>query len=148
MLHGLRYHVTQRYAVVSGVHMVIFVPVIRGPKDSFYAWFMHISIYIYACVYCLSYAWLTHAGVQWADRDLVDVLAGASPTNGSLGLPLPLPYIYIYIYIYIWFFYEFCYFICNKDYSCVPGIFAFRGYEMDGFMDGIWILSCGPPGIG
>jgi hypothetical protein len=27
----------QRYVVVSGVHMVIFVPVIRGPKDSFYA---------------------------------------------------------------------------------------------------------------
>jgi hypothetical protein len=37
MLHGLRYHVTQRYAVVSGAHMVIFVPVIRGTKDSFYA---------------------------------------------------------------------------------------------------------------
>jgi hypothetical protein len=37
MLHGLRYHVTQRYAVVNGVHMVIFVPVIRGIKDSFYA---------------------------------------------------------------------------------------------------------------
>jgi hypothetical protein len=110
MLHGLRYHVTQRYAVVSGVHMVIFVPVIRGPKDSFYAWFMHISTYIYACIYCLSrliqdswlsYAWLTHAGVQWADRDLISVLAGASPTNGSPGLPLPLPYICIYIYFFI-----------------------------------------------
>jgi hypothetical protein len=37
MLHGLRYHVTQRYAVVNDVHMVIFVPVIRDPKDSFYA---------------------------------------------------------------------------------------------------------------
>jgi hypothetical protein len=37
MLHGLRYHVTQCYAVVNGVHMVIFVPVIRGSKDSFYA---------------------------------------------------------------------------------------------------------------
>jgi hypothetical protein len=47
----------------------------------------------------LSYAWLTHACVQWADRDLVGVLAGASPTNGSPGLPL---YIYIYIYIYIY----------------------------------------------
>jgi hypothetical protein len=31
-----------------------------------------------------------HARVQWADRDLVGVLAGASPTNGSPGLPLPL----------------------------------------------------------
>jgi hypothetical protein len=30
------------------------------------------------------------------DRDLVGVLAGASPTNRSPGLPLPLPYIYIY----------------------------------------------------
>jgi hypothetical protein len=37
MFHGLRYHVTQLYAVVNGVHMVIFVLVIRGPKDSFYA---------------------------------------------------------------------------------------------------------------
>jgi hypothetical protein len=37
MLHGLHYHVTQRYAVVNGVHMVIFVPVIHGIKDSFYA---------------------------------------------------------------------------------------------------------------
>jgi hypothetical protein len=37
MLHGLRYHVTQRYAVVNGVHMIIFVPVIRSLKDSFYA---------------------------------------------------------------------------------------------------------------
>jgi hypothetical protein len=69
---------------------------------------MHISTYIYVCVYrlsrliqdsWLSYAWLTHARVQWADRDLVGVLAGASPTNGSPGLPLPLPYIYIYIYV-------------------------------------------------
>jgi hypothetical protein len=67
---------------------------------------MHISTYIYACVYrmsrfiqdsWLSYAWLTHARVQWVDRDLVGVLAGASPTNGSPGLPLPLPYIYIYM---------------------------------------------------
>jgi hypothetical protein len=37
MLHGLRYYVTQRYAVVNSIHMVIFVPVIRGLKDSFYA---------------------------------------------------------------------------------------------------------------
>jgi hypothetical protein len=37
IMHGLYYHVTQRYAVVNGVHMVIFVPVIRGTKDSFYA---------------------------------------------------------------------------------------------------------------
>jgi hypothetical protein len=37
MLHGLRYHVTQRYAVVTGKNMEIFVPVIRGIKDSFYA---------------------------------------------------------------------------------------------------------------
>jgi hypothetical protein len=37
MLHGLRYHVRQRYAVVNGVHMVIFVPVIRDIKDSIYA---------------------------------------------------------------------------------------------------------------
>jgi hypothetical protein len=41
----------------------------------------------------LSYAWLTQASGQWADHDL----AGASPTNGSPGLPLPLPYIYIYV---------------------------------------------------
>jgi hypothetical protein len=65
---------------------------------------MHISTYIYACVYrlshlirdsWLSYAWLTQARVQWADRDLVGGLAEASPTNESPGLPLPLPYIYI-----------------------------------------------------
>jgi hypothetical protein len=37
MLHGLRYHVTQRYAVVTGKHIEIFVPVIRGIKDSIYA---------------------------------------------------------------------------------------------------------------
>jgi hypothetical protein len=37
MLHGLRYHVTQHYAVINGVHMVIFVPVIHGSKDSLYA---------------------------------------------------------------------------------------------------------------
>jgi hypothetical protein len=37
MLHDLRYHVTQRYAVVNGMHMVIFVPVIRGIKDFIYA---------------------------------------------------------------------------------------------------------------
>jgi hypothetical protein len=43
----------------------------------------------------LSYAWLTQAGVQWAERDPIGVLAGASPTNGSPGLPLPLPYIYM-----------------------------------------------------
>jgi hypothetical protein len=49
----------------------------------------------------LSYAWLTQAGVQWAERDPISLLAGASPTNGSPGLPLPLPYIYIYIYILI-----------------------------------------------
>jgi hypothetical protein len=36
-LHGLRYHVSQRYAVVTGKHMQIFVPVIRGIKDSIYA---------------------------------------------------------------------------------------------------------------
>jgi hypothetical protein len=36
-LHGLRYHVTHRYAVVNGVHMVIFVSVSQGTKDSFYA---------------------------------------------------------------------------------------------------------------
>jgi hypothetical protein len=70
---------------------------------------MHISTYIYACIYrllrlirdsWLSYAWLTQARVQWADRDLVGVLARASPTNGSPELPLSLPYIYIYcIYI-------------------------------------------------
>jgi hypothetical protein len=65
---------------------------------------MHIYTYIYVCVYrmsrlsgdtCLSYAWLTQAGVQVAERDTIGVLAGASPTNGSPGLPLPLPYIYI-----------------------------------------------------
>jgi hypothetical protein len=65
---------------------------------------MHIYTYIYACVYrmshlsgdtCLSYAWLTQAGVQVAERDTIYVLAGASPTNGSPELPLPLPYIYI-----------------------------------------------------
>jgi hypothetical protein len=52
----------------------------------------------------LSYAWLTHAPVQWANRDLVGILAGAFPTNGSPGalftVGQPLPYIYIYIYIY------------------------------------------------
>jgi hypothetical protein len=37
MLHGLRYHVTQSYTVVNDVHIVIFIPVIRGIKDSFYA---------------------------------------------------------------------------------------------------------------
>ena len=104
-LHGLRYHVSQRYAVVTGKHMQIFVPVIRGIKDSIYAWVMHICTYIYACVYrmsrlsrdtWLSYAWLTQAGVHWAERDPIGLLAGASPTNGSPGLPLPLPYIYIY----------------------------------------------------
>jgi hypothetical protein len=92
---------TQRYAVVTGKHMEIFVPVIRGIKDSIYAWVMHISTYIYAFVYrmsrlsrdtWLSYAWLTQAGVH----DPIGVLAGASPTNGSLGLPLPLPYIYLF----------------------------------------------------
>jgi hypothetical protein len=67
---------------------------------------MHICTYIYACVYrmsrlsrdtWLSYAWLTQAvDVQWAERDPIGLLAGASPTNGSPGLPLPLPYIYIY----------------------------------------------------
>jgi hypothetical protein len=36
---------------------------------------------------------LTQASGWWADR----VLAGASPTNGSSGLPLPRSYIYIYI---------------------------------------------------
>jgi hypothetical protein len=51
------------------------------------------------------YAWLTQAGVHWAERDPIDLLAGASSTNGSPGLPLPLPYIYIYIYIYIWWVY-------------------------------------------
>jgi hypothetical protein len=104
IIHGLCYHVTHRYAVVNDVHMVIFVSMSQGTKDSFYAWFMHITTYIYACVYrltritwdsWLSSAWLTQARVHWADRDLADVLAGASPTNGSPGLPLPLPYIYI-----------------------------------------------------
>jgi hypothetical protein len=47
----------------------------------------------------LSYAWLTQAGVQWAERDPIAVLARASPANGSTELPLPLPYIYIYIYL-------------------------------------------------
>jgi hypothetical protein len=42
----------------------------------------------------LSYAWLTQAGVQWAERDPIDLLVGALSTNGSLGLPLPLLYIY------------------------------------------------------
>jgi hypothetical protein len=101
IMHGLCYHVTHRYAVVNGVHMVIFVSVSRGTKDSFYVWFMHITTYIYACVYrltritrdsWLSSAWLTQARVHWADRDL----AGASPTNGSSGLSL----LYIYIYIH------------------------------------------------
>jgi hypothetical protein len=36
-LHGLRYHVSQRYAVVTDKHMQIFVPVIRGIKDYIYA---------------------------------------------------------------------------------------------------------------
>jgi hypothetical protein len=36
-LYGLRYHVSQRYAVVTGKHMQIFVLVIRGIKDSIYA---------------------------------------------------------------------------------------------------------------
>jgi hypothetical protein len=41
----------------------------------------------------LSLAWytLTQACGWWADR----VLAGASPTNGSPGLPLPRSYIYM-----------------------------------------------------
>jgi hypothetical protein len=104
IMHGLCYHVTHRYAVVNDVHMVIFVSVSRGTKNSFYAWFMQITTYIYACVYrltritqdsWLSSAWLTQARVHWADRDLAGVLARASPTNGSPGLPLPHPYIYI-----------------------------------------------------
>jgi hypothetical protein len=48
----------------------------------------------------LPYAWLAQAGVQWAEHDLIGVLAGASPTNGSLGLPLSLPYICIYIRVF------------------------------------------------
>jgi hypothetical protein len=36
-LHDLRYHVSQRYTVVTGKHIQIFVPVIRGIKDSIYA---------------------------------------------------------------------------------------------------------------
>ena len=31
---------------------------------------------------------MAQAGVQWAERDPIGLLAGASPTNGSLGLPL------------------------------------------------------------
>jgi hypothetical protein len=53
-LHGLRYHVSQCYAVVTDKHIQIFVPVIRGIKDSIYAWVMHICTYIYACVYRVS----------------------------------------------------------------------------------------------
>jgi hypothetical protein len=63
---------------------------------------IYIYIYIYAFVYCLTLivldSWLLTAWLRgcWVDR----VLAGASISRGSPGLPLPLPYIYIYIYIY------------------------------------------------
>jgi hypothetical protein len=114
MLHGLRYHVSQRYAIVNRhAHANI------RSRDSWQKLFhlcmsyehFHIP---YVCVYrlqrlsrdtLLSYAWLTQAGVQWADRDPIGLLAGASSTNGSPGLPLSLPYIYnIYIYIYIYIY--------------------------------------------
>jgi hypothetical protein len=48
----------------------------------------------------LSYAWLTQASGQWADHDL----AGASPTNGSPGLPLPLPYIYMCVCVCVFMY--------------------------------------------
>ena len=54
IMHGLCYHVTHRYAVVNGVHMVIFVSVSQGTKYPFYAWFMHITTYIYVCVFVFS----------------------------------------------------------------------------------------------
>jgi hypothetical protein len=101
---------TCHYAVVNAVHSVIFVPRDSGIKRFLYAWFTHLYPYIYAFVYCLtlivldswlSTAWLTQARGCWVDR----VLAGASISRGSPGLPLPLPYIYMYIYI---LYYELC----------------------------------------
>jgi hypothetical protein len=79
--------------------------VVRASKE----YFMHglrIFIHIYICIrilpYCLtlivldswlSTTWLMQACGCWVDR----VLARASISRGSPGLPLPLPYIYIYI---------------------------------------------------
>jgi hypothetical protein len=70
---------------------------------------IYAHFYIYLCVHISPVT--SHPGIvaiicmadtclrTVADHDLVDVLAGASPTNESPGLPLPLPYIYIYICI-------------------------------------------------
>jgi hypothetical protein len=62
---------------------------------------LRIFIHIYICIRILPYAlivldsWLLTAWLRgcWVDR----VLARASISRGSPGLPLPLPYIYIYI---------------------------------------------------
>jgi hypothetical protein len=79
-------------------HSVIFIPRDSGVKRFLYAWFTHLYSYIYAFVYCHTLivldSWLLTAWLRgcWVDR----VLAGASISRGSPGLPLPLPYIYIY----------------------------------------------------
>jgi hypothetical protein len=95
---------TCHYTVVNVVQSVIFAPRDSGFKRFLYAFFMHLYPYIYAFVYCVTLivlesclltAWLTQARGCWVDH----VLAGASISRGSPGLPLPLPYIYIYIYI-------------------------------------------------
>jgi hypothetical protein len=62
---------------------------------------VYASLSIYICIRILPYAlivldsWLLTAWLRgcWVDR----VLAGASISRGSPGLPLPLPYIYIYM---------------------------------------------------
>jgi hypothetical protein len=88
------------YAVVNAVHSVIFISHDSSVKRFLYALFTHLYPYIYVFVYCLtlivldswlSTAWLTQSRGCWVDR----VLAGASISKGSPGLPLPLPYIYI-----------------------------------------------------
>jgi hypothetical protein len=69
---------------------------------------MHISTYIYACIYhlsrliresWLSYAWLTHACVQWPTTIWLTSWLGLPPLTKAQGFHY-LFHIYIYIYVY------------------------------------------------
>jgi hypothetical protein len=64
-LHGLRYHVSQRYAVVTGKHMQIFVPAIPG-MQRFHLCMSYAHLYTYLWVrICMSRVsrdtWLSYA---------------------------------------------------------------------------------------